>query len=225
MGTAIGTTLPLAVGVAISPLAIIAVILLLVTPRARTSGPAFLVGWLLGLAVVGAIVLVLVEPAGATSATTPATWASVLQLAVGVLLLLFAITQWRGRPAGDQRRDTPKWMGAIDAFTAARAFMLGVVFSAVKPKNLLLTIGAASLIAETGISGAQEALALAIFVIVGSVGIATPIVIYFALGARADTVLEQMKAWMLLHNAVIMTTLCVVFGAVLIGDAISGLSA
>ena len=225
MGTAIGTTVPLAVGVAISPLAIIAVILLLVTPRARTSGPAFLVGWLLGLAAVGAIVLVVVEPAGATSASRPATWASVLQLAIGVLLLVFAVTQWRGRTVGAQGSATPKWMLAIDAFTAARAFLLGVVFAAVKPKNLLLTIAAASLIAETGISGAQQAATLAIFVIVASVGIATPVVIYFALCARADVVLEQMKAWMLLHNAVIMTTLFVVFGAVLVGDAISGFSA
>ncbi len=155
MGTAIGTTLPLAVGVAISPLAIIAVILLLVTPRARATGPAFLVGWLLGLAVVAAIVLVVVEPAGATSTSNPATWASVLQLAIGALLFLFAVTQWRGRPADGRGADTPKWMGAIDAFTPAKALLLGAVFSGVKPKNLLLTIGAASLIAETGISGAQ----------------------------------------------------------------------
>lgn len=180
---------------------------------------------ILGLAVVGAVVLLLADSSAPTSASEPATWASVLQLAVGVLLLLFAVTQWRGRPAGDQGPETPKWMGAIDAFTAARAFMLGVVFSAVKPKNLLLTIGAASLIAEADTSHAHEALALAIFVVVGSVGIAAPVAIYFALGARADTVLEQMKAWMLVHNAVIMTTLCVVFGAVLIGDAVSGFSA
>jgi hypothetical protein len=41
--------------VALSPLPIIAVILMLVSVRARLNGPAFLVGWLLGLAVVGAI--------------------------------------------------------------------------------------------------------------------------------------------------------------------------
>lgn len=224
MGTAIGDTLPLAVGVAISPLAIIAMILLLVTPRGGVTGPAFLVGWLFGLAAVGTVVLLVVEPAGAAASEGPATWVSVLQLLVGCALFAVAVQQWRGRP-GDDEADTPKWMDAVDGFTARRALTLGAVFAGVKPKNLLLTIGAASLIAETGISGAQEALALAIFVIVGSVGIAVPVVIYFAMGTRADTVLEQMKAWMLLHNAVIMTTLCVVFGAVLIGDAISGFSA
>ena len=44
MGEAIGQTLPLAVGVALSPVPIIASILMLVTPRARANGPAFVVG-------------------------------------------------------------------------------------------------------------------------------------------------------------------------------------
>ena len=54
MGEAIGEVLPVAVGVAVSPVPIIAVILMLVTARARVNGPAFIVGWLLGLAAVGA---------------------------------------------------------------------------------------------------------------------------------------------------------------------------
>ena len=59
MGEAIGNVLPAAVGVALSPIPIIAVILMLSTPRARSNGPAFAVGWVLGLAVVSAIVLLL----------------------------------------------------------------------------------------------------------------------------------------------------------------------
>ena len=53
---AIGEILPLAIGIAISPLPIIAVILMLTTPKARTNGPAFLAGWLLGLVVVAGVV-------------------------------------------------------------------------------------------------------------------------------------------------------------------------
>jgi hypothetical protein len=49
MGQAIGGSLPLAIGIAISPIPIIAVVLMLTTPRAKTNGPAFLLGWLLGL--------------------------------------------------------------------------------------------------------------------------------------------------------------------------------
>lgn len=46
MGQAIGQSLSLAVGIALSPVPIIAVILMLVTQRARVNGPAFVVGWL-----------------------------------------------------------------------------------------------------------------------------------------------------------------------------------
>jgi hypothetical protein len=49
----------LAVGIALSPLPIIAVGLILTTPKARSNGPAFILGWLLGLGVVGALVLVI----------------------------------------------------------------------------------------------------------------------------------------------------------------------
>ena len=59
MGQAIGDLLPSAVGVAISPVPIIAVILMLGTPKARSNGPAFAVGWVIGLIVVSVIVLLL----------------------------------------------------------------------------------------------------------------------------------------------------------------------
>jgi Sap, sulfolipid-1-addressing protein len=53
LGEAIGDLLPAAVGVALSPVPIVAVILMLGTPRARTNGPAFAAGWVAGLVTVG----------------------------------------------------------------------------------------------------------------------------------------------------------------------------
>ncbi len=52
---AIGAILPFGVGVALSPVPIIAVILMLMSARARVNGPMFIVGWLVGLAVGTAI--------------------------------------------------------------------------------------------------------------------------------------------------------------------------
>jgi Sap, sulfolipid-1-addressing protein len=48
MGNAIGQVLPLAVGVALSPVPIIAVALMLMSQRARLNGPVFVIGWLVG---------------------------------------------------------------------------------------------------------------------------------------------------------------------------------
>jgi hypothetical protein len=62
MGEAIGQLLPFAVGVAVSPMPIVAVVLMLVTPRARTNGPAFLLGWIVGIALAGAVLLAIAGP-------------------------------------------------------------------------------------------------------------------------------------------------------------------
>jgi Sap, sulfolipid-1-addressing protein len=224
MGSAIGHVLSLAVGVALSPLPIIAVILMLVTPRARSNGPAFIVGWLVGLAIVGTIVLLIAGPANASDDGEPATWADVLKLVLGALLLLVALKQWRARPQGDDDPPTPKWMGAIEGFTPPKAAGAGAVLAGANPKNLLLAVGAAAAIAQTGIPGGEQAIAYAVFAVIGTVGVGAPVVIYFALGDRAGPILERLKGWMAHNNAAIMAVLCLVIGAKLIGDGIAGLA-
>jgi Sap-like sulfolipid-1-addressing protein len=73
---------------------------------------------------------------------------------------------------------------------------MGVVLSAVNPKNLLLTVGAAAAIAQTGTSAGGQAVALAVFIVLGSIGTGVPVLIYFALGERAREPLEELKGWM-----------------------------
>jgi hypothetical protein len=220
MGEAIGQSLATAVGVALSPVPIIAVILMLTTPRATSNGPAFLVGWLGGLAVVGAVVLLLAGPAtGGTD--DPATWAGWVKLALGLLVLLVAVRQFRGRPGPGEPAAMPRWMGAIDRFGVGRSLGIAAAFSAANPKNLLLAVAGATTIAQTGIPGGQQAAAYAIFAGVASLGVATPVVLYFAMGKRSADVLTRLKEWMSDHNAVIMSVLCLVIGVKLIGDAVS----
>ena len=65
MGQAIGGSLAFAVGIALSPIPIIAVVLILTSAKARVNGPLFVLGWLVGLGIVGAIVLAVAGPSGA----------------------------------------------------------------------------------------------------------------------------------------------------------------
>jgi threonine/homoserine/homoserine lactone efflux protein len=224
MADAIGQVLSLGVGVALSPVPIIAVVLMLGTPRARANGPAFLLGWVIGLALAGTVILLVSSGANASDDGDPASWVGVLELVLGVLLLLVAARTWQVRPRGDREAELPKWMQTIDSFTASRSIGFGALLSGVNPKNLLLTVGAAAAIAQTGIPAGEQAVALAVFIVVATLGPGIPVAIYFAMGDRAERLLEELKGWMAAHNAAIMAVLCLIIAMKLIGDGISALS-
>lgn len=223
MASAIGQLLPTAIGVALSPLPIVAVVLMLITPRGRLNGPSFVLGWIVGLGVVGTVVLVLAGSLGSVSKGKPATWESVLDLALGVFLVLVSVREWRRRPRGGEEAATPRWMGAVDTFDPVKAAGLGALLSGANPKNLLLAVAGAAAIARAGIPAGQQIVTYAIFVAIGSVGVGAPVVIALALGARSRSLLDRLKTWMAHNNAVIISVLLLILGAKLVGDAISGL--
>jgi threonine/homoserine/homoserine lactone efflux protein len=224
MGPAIGASLPIAVGVLVSPMPIVAVVLMLVSRRARSNGLAFLVGWMVGIAVVGGVVVLLVGTGTSDDSDAgPATWASVVKLVLGLLLLLLAAKQWSGRPRDGATPPTPGWMSAIDSFTAVKAFGLAVGLGAVNPKNLLLVAPATTTIAATSSTGERLG-ALLVFVVIASIGVAAPLVVYLSMGARAARILDELRTWMTDNNATIMAVLLLVIAAKLVGDAIAALT-
>jgi hypothetical protein len=224
LGNAIGDMLPSAIGVAISPLPIVAVVLMLVTERAHVNGPAFVIGWWVGIGAVGSIVLLAASGAEASDDSQPADWVSILKLLLGLLLLLMAVRQWQNRPHSGDPVETPAWMSAIETFGPGKAGGLAAGLGGINPKNLLLVVAGAAAIAQTGISGGEQALAMIIFVLVASLGVMAPVAIYFALGDRSRQMLDELKDWLSYNNGTIMSVLLLVLGVKLVGDAISGLA-
>jgi threonine/homoserine/homoserine lactone efflux protein len=216
--------LPLAVAIAIFPVPIIAVVLVLGSPRGRAKGLAFVLAWLVGLGAVGALVLLFAGALDASESDEPATWVNVVLVALGVLLLVLAAKQWRGRPRIGEETQVPGWMRAIDEFTIAKAAGAGFALSGLNPKNVLLTAAAALEIAGHGLRAGEQAAVLVSFVLIASVGVLTPLVLTLALGDRSHGLLEGLRGWMARYNAVIMAVLFLLIGAKLIGDAISGFS-
>ena len=222
MGEAIGEMLPLAVAIAANPVPVIVVVLLLGSVRARVNGPAFAAGWFAGILILGGIVLAIADAADASDDGRPSTWVSVLKLVLGAALVLLAVQQWRGRPGAGDEVEVPAWMGAIDAFTPAKAAGAGVALSAVNPKNLLFVVGAAATEAQADATGKEQALVWALFAVVASTGVIVPVVVYFALGDRAQAVLDPIEAWLIRNKGAVVAVLCLVIGAALIGGAIEG---
>lgn len=215
--------LPFAVGVAISPLPIIALILMLFSVRARTNGPLFLIGWVGGLAVLAGVAFGLADAAEDASGDNPPTVMSWVTLALGLLLLLLSARSFQSRPEPDAPAELPGWMAGIDAAAPQKALLLGALLAAAKPKNVLLTIGAASSLAQSGATGLNAAVALVAFVALASATIAGPVAYHLVGGSAAEASLDTLKAWLTQHFSVVMATLLLVFGTLLTAKGLAAI--
>ncbi|MEV7692141.1 GAP family protein [Microbacterium sp. NPDC089189] len=220
MGAVIGEILPLALGIAISPIPIIAAILMLLSPRARGTSLGFLLGWVLGI-VVAVVVFTLLSsilPDEDDGGSKPV--AGVIKLVLGALLLLLAIRQWRARPRGDAEPALPKWMSAIDSMTPFRGLALGFVLSALNPKNLLMGVAAGVAVGSGDLRIGDEVIAIAVFTVLAASTVAVPVLGYLAASAKISGALEALRKWLVHNNATVMAVLLLVLGVVTIGKGI-----
>ena len=224
MGQGISEVLTFAVGVAISPLAIIAVILMLFSSRARVNGPAFLFGWVVALTAVSTIVYVLSHDGNVATDSTAADSVSWGKIVLGVVFLLLARRNWGSRPAAGTKPSMPRWMARVDSFTALEAAGLGVVLAAANAKNLFLTMGSATGLAQLGLSTSDAIVATTVFVLLASVPIAGAVIYAWAGGERARTSLDSAKTWFGVHNAAVLAALFLVFGVDLIAKGLPPLT-
>lgn len=219
---AIGSLLPAAVAVALSPIPIVAVVLILGTPRARSNGPTFALGWVVGLA--GVVTVVLVLLGGADQSGTADDGANWLQVGLGVLLLALAGKQWRSRPRDDQEPDQPALMSRLHDFTPVRSLGLGLAASALNPKNVVLSMAAGAAIAQAGLSAGEDVVAIAVFVAIGSVTVVGSVLFFLVAPQAASGPLTSIREFMARNNAVIMTVILLILGAKLLGDGLGGVA-
>ncbi|MFE6965078.1 GAP family protein [Agromyces sp. NPDC057679] len=220
MGPVIGDILPLALGVAISPIPIIAAILMLLSPKAKGTSVGFLLGWVFGIivAVVLFTLLASIIPESDPDASKPIS--GVIKILLGLGLLFLALKQWRSRPAPGEEPELPKWMSAIDRMTAGKALGLGFLLSAVNPKNLLMAAGAGVVIGSAGLAVGDQTVAVVVFVLIAACSVAIPVIGYLLASKRMAGPLESLRGWLVHNNATVMAVLLLVIGVVMVGKGI-----
>jgi hypothetical protein len=214
----IGEILPFAVIVMVSPINIVAAILLLFSKRPLLNASCYLAGFLVGVA---AVLTALTLVAGAISldpGSDRSRGAALVLLVLGVGLVLLALRKFRQRPGPDDEPSLPAWMDGIAGFGAGRSLAVGAGIGAGNPKNIAVAMGAAVAISTAGLPGVQQAVVILVYVVLASVGVAAPIVAVLALGDRSSAVLESWKTWLSRNNAVMLAVIYLLLGALLIGN-------
>lgn len=217
----LGQLLPSALGIAISPLPIIASVLMLLSKRARQTAPAFAAGWVLGLTVVSVIVILAAGATGPSSSTSSVSYW--IKLVLGLAFLALALNSWVKRPKGGQEPTMPKWMASLDSIKPGVALGLGALLSGLNPKNLALIIAASVAIAGGGLSGGGTVACVVVLVVIASLLVVGPVLAYFITHNAMIKPLNRLKAFMQTHNAAIMTVLLAVLGLSNVGKGLGGL--
>lgn len=219
MGSVIGDLLPLAVGVAISPIPIVAAILMILSKNAGGAAWGFAVGWVGGIALVTAVVTLLAGSLGGSGAQEPSVAVSWIKVVLGAVLVLLAVEQWQAR--GDD--SVPGWMRAIDTLGAVKAVGLGALLSAVNPKNLLLCVSAGVAIGAGALSLGGDLVAIAVFTLLASVSVLVVVLGYALAADRLGPSLDSARRWLQANNHAVMAIVLLVMGAVVLGKGIGGL--
>lgn len=220
----LGETLPYALTIAISPVPIIAVILMLMSPRPRALGLGYLLGWVLGIVlatgIFSALAGILPQTGGAAE---PKPAVAVIQIILGILLLLLAMKQWRSRPKHGEEPELPKWMQGINSMKPAAGLGLGFLLAAVNPKNLLVAAAAGLAIGQQAEGAGATTGALLAFTLISALTVLLPVLLFLMAPAKSTQVLDQTREWLTANNAAIMVVLFVVLGGQLLGKGLGGL--
>ena len=217
MTGALADIVPLAVGVAFSPLPILALLLMLLSEHEIANARAFVIGWTGTLAALATAALL----TGLSFHTSdPSRAVRAAEIATGVVLLAAAAVLWR-RGRGSQERAS-RWLRAFDGITPLRAGALASALALFNVKDTALSVGAGTVVSDAALTTGQNALALAIFTAIASVTILVPFAVASVSGERAVPTLRSWHAWFERNGTVLVAVVAAVAGVLFVAQGLRG---
>ncbi|PMC07039.1 hypothetical protein CJ226_03745 [Microbacterium sp. UMB0228] len=148
MGELVVALLPVLLGVVLSPLAIMALVAVLVSRHPRANGIAYLLGWLLGMGGLLALFLWVFRSAAVHEQYEPPLWVPLVRLLLGLFLTGAAVwvyRQGKARIAAMAGASSPRevvaaspqlpgWLHSVETFRPGRTFLLGLAPTSLPPR-------------------------------------------------------------------------------------------
>lgn len=235
MGDLIVNLIPLAIGIVLSPLAIMAMVAVLLSQSPRSNGIAYLVGWAIAVTVSLGVGIWVFNVLEVHEVHEPPRWVAVVRFALGVVLIATAVWMYRrghvrvrdmaaaSSPADvrDAAPQLPGWLHAVETFRPLRSAALGFALFVVNPVDLSCAILASLDIVLADLARSSTIGVTVGFGIVAVLPIAVPVVLVVVAPVRARPVLDWMRTWIATHTSVLNSALLLVVGAMQIQKSLS----
>ncbi len=206
-------TVLLAVAMAVSPMAILASVLLLTTEHGTVKAGAYAAGWVVAVAICGGLTIWAADHLDARPGSTTSTASAVLDVVLGVVLLVLAL---RRRSMGSGSVAEPGWMSRLDRMSPFVALGFGLFM----PPYVMAVAGANNIVrADGSASGERVVLAVVVFTIVASLGVIVPFTFAVA-SSRSDEVIARWRTWLMANWRQMLMWLLLVIGAYLVAKGV-----
>lgn len=173
MFSVIGELIPYGSAVTLSPLPIMAVLLLLMTPVGVRGAGAFLLARFLCLVAVAGGVGFLSHAADEAAGSKGPT--ASIRIVLGLLLSGLALLKWSRWPAPGEEPKIPKWMASIEASGLSSAFRLGLVLTIFNVKELAFAAGAGLAVGAAMLAPLQAGLSVLVFAVLACFTLILPV--------------------------------------------------
>lgn len=215
----VGDLLPYAVGVALSPLPLIAVLLVLGSPSPRAAAGLFLFARYASVTV-----LALVVAFGAEllpdSQGEPVIGA-VLRIVLGAALIGWAVqktVRWAG--GRHESSELPGWMASIGDTTPARAARLAIILSVANVKEVAFGVGAGLTIAAGGLGPAATTVTAVLYATLACAAVIAVVVLAWLAPDRVGPALDRVRDWLVANSKIVIAAVLLVIGAILVGEGL-----
>lgn len=228
--------LPIALGVISSPVAVLALLGIMLSANARRNAVAYSLGWIASVGILLTLWIWLLVVTGASPEGD--------SLLVAVLHALVGACCWAGAFATYRRAHstfeqvaaahtpdelvaaTPQLPGVLrsaERYTAPRSFALGVGVFALNPMNVSLVAATAISLHGSRLETTERVWVAAGFLVAAALPVWLPTLLLLVRGARVEPSLQRLRSWVLRNNGFLSAGVLMVVGFQQLGDALDRL--
>jgi len=221
MWAALGQVLPLAVAAAFSSVPILVTLSILLSPHRRRSGPAFMFGWIVGIAVAVVAFTVLAHVIPAVPPRKSQVAIGVSLIGIGLALIVLAILVWR-RAAKPEAAGNPRWLAAAKTLGPGPAFGLAVALN-FRPKGLLLSAAAGLSLRGQNLTPGQFTVVILIYTAISASAVAVPVIASVTHPVTMERRLVGARDWLAENNRIVSVVIMILIGTVIVGNGLAHL--
>jgi len=224
MNELIFSLIPLAIAACLQPPQLIAQVIFMQTKRGFANGWAYFIGITAFRLTLGGLLWLLISKVEETveaSGNRFDIFVGAVLIVLGLVLLIFALRQALNAPNSDE--PALSWTEKLQTVKPYQAFLIGISFLALDPKDWLVDFSAVDLIAAADLTNLNSLISYLVYTLMAQSLLLAPLVLVLFSPIKGQEILDRLKGWLERNERIIMVSIAILLGCVFIFNGLARL--